>query len=77
MDQASWNLCPQSTGFSGDCYFASDQQFSTIAGEVHEVVDDAPDGSWDLVVKRDIFGKVGRLCVSVCVWWRETRERVW
>jgi hypothetical protein len=58
MDQASWNLCPQSTGFSGGCYYASDQQFSTLSGEVHEVIDDAPDGSWDLLVKRDIFNKV-------------------
>jgi hypothetical protein len=59
MDQTSWNLCPQQTPFSGDCYFDSDVQFDSIKGEQHVTIDDAPDGSWDLLVKRDIFDKVG------------------
>jgi hypothetical protein len=59
MDQASWNLCPQQTPFSGDCYFDTDQQFESITGEQHVTIDDAPDGSWNLLVKRDIFDKVG------------------
>jgi hypothetical protein len=77
MDQASWNLCPRSTAFSGDCYYAADQQFSTIAGEVHEVIDDAPDGSWDLAVKRDIFAKVGRWGRGVGVVWVWCVVGVW
>ena len=44
MNQASWNLCPQ-TG-SGGCYWADDQSFGSLVGSVTQVVPDVPDGAW-------------------------------
>ncbi|GLC33126.1 hypothetical protein PLESTB_000367500 [Pleodorina starrii] len=58
MQQASWNLCPVSTPYSSDCYFDSDVTFDRLSGEQHYTLDDAPDGEWNLVVKRDIFNKI-------------------
>jgi hypothetical protein len=58
MAQASWNLCPQSTAYSAGCYFTDDQKFGAIAGAVHTTLTDVPDGTWSLVVKRDLMGKV-------------------
>ncbi|GLI64894.1 hypothetical protein VaNZ11_008286 [Volvox africanus] len=58
MQQASWNLCPVSTPYSSDCYFDTDVTFDRLSGEQHYTLDDAPDGDWNLVVKRDIFDKI-------------------
>ncbi|EFJ46305.1 hypothetical protein VOLCADRAFT_93448 [Volvox carteri f. nagariensis] len=58
MQQASWNLCPVSTPYSSDCYYDSDINFERLSGEQHFTLDDAPDGEWNLVVKRDIFNKI-------------------
>jgi hypothetical protein len=59
MQQASWNLCPQKTAYSGSCYYsAADQTFSTLSGTSTTQIMDAPDGTWNLIVKRDIFNKV-------------------
>ncbi|MEW5311378.1 MAG: hypothetical protein WDW38_003099 [Sanguina aurantia] len=59
MQQASWNLCPNgNSAYATSCYFATDNTFGTISGEQHYVLNDAPDGNWDLEVKRDIFDKV-------------------
>ena len=59
MQQASWNLCPQKTAYSGSCYYSNaDQTFSSLSGTSTSQILDAPDGTWNLVVKRDIFNKV-------------------
>ncbi len=50
MSQASWNLCPVSIAYNSDCYYDKDQTFSSIQGEVHVSITDAPDGQWDLQV---------------------------
>lgn len=51
MQQASWNLCPNgNSAYATSCYFAADNTFGTISGEQHYVLDDAPDGNWDLEV---------------------------
>lgn len=58
MQQARWNLCPVATAYSGGCYFEQDNTFDRLSGSQTYVIDDAPDGQWDLVVRRDIFNKV-------------------
>ncbi|PNW70325.1 hypothetical protein CHLRE_17g715300v5 [Chlamydomonas reinhardtii] len=58
MQQASWNLCPLATAYSSDCYFDADKEFDRLSGVQNFVLDDAPDGDWNLVVRRDIFNKI-------------------
>uniref|UniRef100_A0A061RIA9 Polycystin cation channel family n=1 Tax=Tetraselmis sp. GSL018 TaxID=582737 RepID=A0A061RIA9_9CHLO len=59
MQQARWNLCPRNGAPHGtDCYYSSDQQFSSVQGSTHVEINDVPDGEWVLVIKRDIFNKV-------------------
>lgn len=58
MQQASWNLCPTQTAYSGDCYYDTDIKFDRLSGSMTRVIEDAPDGQWDLVVRRDIFDKI-------------------
>ncbi|GMH41042.1 hypothetical protein BSKO_08952 [Bryopsis sp. KO-2023] len=59
MTQASWNLCPKNGAPHGkDCYYASDQIFESLKGEVHVTIDDVPDGEWQVFIKRDFFNKV-------------------
>lgn len=43
MNQASWNLCPQSG--AGGCYWADDQAFDRLAGSISVAVPDVPDGA--------------------------------
>ncbi|KAG2499695.1 hypothetical protein HYH03_002630 [Edaphochlamys debaryana] len=59
LQQTSWNVCPVQTPFTDGCYFESDQTFDRLAGSTTLTLDDAPGGEWDLVIKRDIFSKVG------------------
>lgn len=59
MTQAAWNLCPQQTAYSADCYFQDDIKFDAISGAVHTTLADVPDGVWSLQLKRDMMGKVG------------------
>ncbi|PNH05688.1 hypothetical protein TSOC_008032 [Tetrabaena socialis] len=58
MQQASWNLCPLDTAYSTDCYYDTDKTFERLAGVQNLFIDDAPDGQWNLVLRRDIFNKV-------------------
>ncbi len=58
MSQASWNLCPVETAYSTACYFDQDQGFDRLSGSQYFLIDDAPDGNWDLTVRRDIFNKI-------------------
>ncbi|KXZ51016.1 hypothetical protein GPECTOR_14g257 [Gonium pectorale] len=58
MQQSSWNLCPVSTAYSTGCYYDTDVTFDRLSGVQNYVIDDAPDGQWNLVVRRDIFNKV-------------------
>ncbi|GFR50551.1 hypothetical protein Agub_g12825 [Astrephomene gubernaculifera] len=58
MSQTSWNLCPLSTAYSSDCYYDTDITFDRLSGVQNYVIDDAPDGEWNLVVRRDIFNKI-------------------
>lgn len=58
MQQASWNLCPVETDFSSDCYYSPDNSFDRLSGDYHYTIDDCPDGSWNLTVKRDTFNKI-------------------
>eukprot|EP00798_Chlamydomonas_sp_ICE-L_P006111 gene6111-2715_t len=64
MQQASWNLCPLKTAYSGNCYFSdntgtsTDKTFSQLSGTYTQAFLDVPDGDWNLVLKRDIFNKV-------------------
>jgi hypothetical protein len=59
MSQAAWNLCPQATAYGAGCYFQDDQTFDAAAGTLHLALPDIPDGTWSLVVKRDLMAKVG------------------
>ena len=59
MQQASWNLCPADGAPHGmDCYFDEAQRFASIKGETHVVLDDVPDGKWEIRIKRDFFDKI-------------------
>ena len=53
LAQAAWNLCPQQTAYSSDCYFQEDQTFDAISGAAHITLTDVPDGVWSLRLKRD------------------------
>eukprot|EP00983_Pelagomonas_calceolata_P059249 1145836-Pelagomonas_calceolata.AAC.16 len=60
MQQTSWNLCPTvgtDVAFSRGCYYAQDKTFNSLSGTFSEVLDDVPDGSWNLIMRRDIFRK--------------------
>ncbi|KAF5834587.1 hypothetical protein DUNSADRAFT_8712 [Dunaliella salina] len=60
MQQTSWNLCPTvgtDVAFSRGCYYAQDKTFNSLSGTFAEVLDDVPDGSWNLIMRRDIFRK--------------------
>ena len=66
MNQAAWNLCPLQTPYSTSCYYSSDNQFTRLSGEVHNMITDAPDGQWDLMVKLDTFDKI-EVCARLWV----------
>ena len=69
MNDASWNLCPMEVDdvlggtnkiyHGADCYYEKDQKFDTQVGHQSRVIEDVPDGEWTIVVKKDIFKKVG------------------
>ena len=65
---ATWNLCPKEqdeiTGIAKirhgkDCYYETDQPFPSQSGQVQVLLDDVPDGTWSVQMKKDIFLKVG------------------
>ena len=65
---ATWNLCPKEqdeiTGIAKirhgkDCYYETDQPFPSQTGQVQVLLDDVPDGTWSVQLKKDIFLKVG------------------
>jgi len=63
MEQTSWNLCPQSgldepLPHGQDCYYESDQMFDNEAGHVYLLLDDVPDGDWELRIFGDHYSKV-------------------
>lgn len=69
--QASWNICPF-PGFPGQssqaylqepphglgCYYEEDQQFPKETGTFQALIDDIPNGEWQVVVHGDMFNKV-------------------
>lgn len=57
MQQTSYNLCPVKTAYSGQCYYDSDITFDRLSGSTTTLIEDAPDGEWDLIMRRDIFMK--------------------
>lgn len=63
MSQVTWNLCPQDIQYSTACYDDPDDTFTAIAGTLSKPMTDLPDGDWALVLKKDIFMKVG--CTAV------------
>lgn len=58
MTQASWNLCPVESKFSANCYFADDITFERLSGSQTYIIEDMPDGQWDLMLRRDTFNKL-------------------
>jgi len=74
MQDSSWNLCPaEDSSFfevyhiknstkikhGSACYWESDNTFDQLTGHRLENIPDVPDGEWELVVKGDLFNKVG------------------
>ncbi|KAL6749264.1 hypothetical protein V8C86DRAFT_2852326 [Haematococcus lacustris] len=57
MQQTSWNLCPTQTVYNASCYYSSDITFNRLSGSQTQTIFDAPDGEWDLTLRRDIFMK--------------------
>mmetsp|Transcript_10216 Transcript_10216/g.33452 ORF Transcript_10216/g.33452 Transcript_10216/m.33452 type:complete len:1592 (+) Transcript_10216:74-4849(+) len=63
MQDTSWNLCPQlDTGepakHGTDCYYEEDQTFGSLKGHEYVLLNDVPDGTWEIRVWGDIFQKV-------------------
>lgn len=69
--EAAWNICPfpGSPGQSSqafleepphglDCYFDEDQPFQKETGTFQALIDDIPNGDWQVVVRGDMFRKV-------------------
>lgn len=66
FQQASWNLCPQEDAaingppipHGAACYYEPDNEFPALKGHITELLDDAPDGFWQIVINNDLFQKV-------------------
>mmetsp|Transcript_38784 Transcript_38784/g.53872 ORF Transcript_38784/g.53872 Transcript_38784/m.53872 type:complete len:1579 (-) Transcript_38784:245-4981(-) len=74
MQDAKWNLCPTEDSSFFDvynigrntsdikhgsaCYYEEYQGFDMLEGHTKIVIDDVPDGEWQIVAKNDLFRKV-------------------
>ncbi|KAF5832196.1 hypothetical protein DUNSADRAFT_12003 [Dunaliella salina] len=63
-EQSSWNLCPVGPNnggteilFSRKCYFGDDHTFASTTGSTSTVLRDVPDGTWEMLIRRDTFHK--------------------
>ena len=52
------NWLALSTAPGRDCYWAEEQTFDKASGTIQEIIDDVPDGEWDVRLRGDIFFKV-------------------
>eukprot|EP00798_Chlamydomonas_sp_ICE-L_P027240 gene27240-2494_t len=67
MAQARWNLCPKKTSYASSCYFNTlgDNTFERPKGSSLTIIEDAPDGEWNLRIVRDGFNKISGAVRSV------------